>query len=74
MIVRGRADGYCMTGQETPIGYCAVAVPLRRVTGAAVGAISISALADRVAADPEIMNTFLEVLREEVDALGQQIV
>jgi IclR family pca regulon transcriptional regulator len=74
IILRGRADGCCMTKQEAAIGYCAVAVPLRRVSGSAACAISISALAERVAANPGIMNTFLKVLREQVDTLSQQIV
>jgi IclR family pca regulon transcriptional regulator len=74
IILRGRSDGYCMTKQEAAIGYCAVAVPLRRVAGTAVGAISISALAERVAANPGIMNTFLKVLRDQVESLGQQII
>jgi len=73
VILRGRSDGYCMTRQEAQIGYCAVAVPLRRVTGSAVGAMSISALADRCAANPGIMNSFLKVLRDQVDALSQQL-
>jgi IclR family pca regulon transcriptional regulator len=74
IILRGRSDGYCTTKQEAAIGYCAVAVPLRRVSGSAVGAISISALADRVVANPGIMNAFLKVLREQVDALSKQLV
>jgi IclR family pca regulon transcriptional regulator len=73
-IVRGRADGYCITKQEASVGYCAVAVPLRRIDGRAVGAISIPALAERCAGDPEVMNTFLKVLRDQVDALGQQLI
>ena len=41
IILRGRADGYCMSRQEAAIGYCAVAVALRRVAGSAAGAMSI---------------------------------
>jgi IclR family pca regulon transcriptional regulator len=74
IILRGRADGYCTTKQEAAVGYCAVAVPLRRVAGTAVGAMSISAIAERVAANPGIMSTFLKVLREQVDTLSRQIV
>ena len=73
-IVRGRADGYCSTKQEAAIGFCAVAVPLRRVDGSAIGAISIPALAERVVGNPDILNTFLKVLREQVDALGRQLI
>ncbi len=73
-IVRGRADGYCITKQEAAIGFCAVAVPLRRVDGRAIGAISIPALAERVAANPRIMDTFLKVLRDQVDALSGQLI
>jgi len=74
IILRGRSDGYCMTKQEAAIGFCAVAVPLRRVDGSAIGAISIPALAERVVGNPDILNTFLKVLREQVDALGRQLI
>jgi IclR family pca regulon transcriptional regulator len=73
-ILRGRSDGYCMTKQEAQIGYCGVAVPLRRVTGSPVGAISISALADRCTANPGILNNFLKILCDQVDTLSQQLV
>ena len=36
---------YCSTKQEAAIWFCAVAVPLRRVDGSTIGAISIPALA-----------------------------
>ena len=73
-ILRGRSDGYCMTKQEAQIGYCGVAVPLRRVTGSPVGAISISALAERCTANPGILNNFLKILCDQVDTLSQQLV
>jgi IclR family transcriptional regulator, pca regulon regulatory protein len=73
-ILRGRADGYCITKQEAAIGYCAVAVPLRRANGRAIGAISIPALTDRGASKPGIMNSFLKVLRAEVETLSQQLI
>lgn len=74
IILRGRADGYCMTKQEATIGHCAIAVPLRRVDGRAIGALSIPALAEHVAAKPGIMNGFLKVLRDQVEALSKQLI
>ena len=74
IILKGRADGYCMTRQEATIGHCAIAVPLRRVDGRAIGALSIPALAEHVAANAGIMNTFLRVLRDQVEALSKQLI
>jgi IclR family pca regulon transcriptional regulator len=72
-IVRGRSAGYCMTKQEAQIGFWAIAMPLRRLSGSAVGAMCISVLAERCAANPGIMDTLLDVLREQVDALSSQM-
>jgi IclR family pca regulon transcriptional regulator len=74
IILRGRTDGYCISKQEAQVGFCAIAVPLRRVGGRMVGAICISALAERYASDPGIMNTFLKILRQEAARLSQQLV
>jgi len=74
IILKGRADGYCISKQEAQIGFCAIAVPLRRIGGRAVGAICISALAERCTSNPGIMSTFLKVLRQQVDSLSQQLV
>jgi IclR family pca regulon transcriptional regulator len=74
IILRGRSDGYCITKQEATIGHCAVAVPLRRIDGSAVGALSIPALAERCAANPGILDTFLKVLRDQVNALSRQLI
>jgi IclR family pca regulon transcriptional regulator len=73
-IMRGRADGYCMTRQEATIGHCAIAVPLRRADGKAIGAISIPALAERVAGNPRFMDSLLKVLRDQVEALSHQLI
>lgn len=51
-IVKGRSDGFCITQQEATIGYCAIAVPLRRADGIAIGALSVPAHAERCATDP----------------------
>ena len=36
-ILKGREDGYCITRQEAMLDFCAIAVPLRRADGKAVG-------------------------------------
>ncbi|MFO1158634.1 MAG: IclR family transcriptional regulator C-terminal domain-containing protein [Reyranellaceae bacterium] len=74
IILKARADGYCMTQREVAMGFCAVAVPLRRIDGTPVGALSIPALAERVAANPDLLDTYLKVLREQVDTLSQQLI
>lgn len=74
LILRGRTAGYCMTQREVAMGFCAVAVPLRRIDGTAVGALSIPALAERCAANPDLLDTYLKILREQVDTLSQQLI
>jgi IclR family transcriptional regulator, pca regulon regulatory protein len=73
-ILKGRKDGFCMTKQEADLGYCAIAVPLRRFDGTAVGAFSIPARAERCAAEPDLMVSLLAILREEVDKLAEQLI
>jgi IclR family pca regulon transcriptional regulator len=74
IIMRGRTDGYCISKQEAQIGFCAIAVPLRRIGGGAVGAMCVSVAAERYASNPGVMNTLLKVLRQQVDSLSQQLI
>ena len=46
---------------------------LLAIDGSAVGALSIPALAERVAANPDLLDAYLKVLREQVDTLSQQL-
>jgi len=73
-ILQARKDGFCMTKQEADLGYCAIAVPLRRSDGTAVGAFSIPARAERCAAEPDLMASLLAILREEVDKFAEQLI
>lgn len=73
-ILKGREDGYCITKEETALGFCAVAVPLHRSDGKAVGAFSIPARMESYAADPGIMDSLLAILRGEVDKFADQLI
>lgn len=39
-ILKGREDGFCITRQEAMLDFCAIAVPLRRADGKAVGSLA----------------------------------
>jgi IclR family pca regulon transcriptional regulator len=69
-ILQGRKDGYCITRQEAMLDFCAVAVPLRRADGKAVGALSIAARAERYSSDPAILDIARKILCAEAAKLA----
>lgn len=73
-ILQGRQDGFCVTRQEAMLTFCAIAVPLRRADGKAVGSLSVAARTERYAADPSILDTALGILNEEADKLAGLLV
>lgn len=74
IIVRARADGYAITRQEMSLGYCGVAVPLRRIDGRLLGALCITPRVERYDADPTLKVALIELLRREAAALATQLV
>lgn len=74
IILQGRVDGYCITRREATLDHCAVAVPLRRADGRAVGSLSIAARSDRYAANPKLLDALLDVLRRAAGALEHLLV
>lgn len=55
------------------MGFRAVAVPLRHIDGSAVGAMSTPAPAERCAANPNLLDAYFKILREQVETLRQQL-
>ncbi len=73
-ILQGRKDGFCVTRQEAMLDFCAIAVPLRRADGKAVGALSVAARVERYAADPSILDTSRKILSDEAEKLAGLLV
>ena len=74
IIVRARADGYAITRQEMSVGYCGVAVPLRRIDRQLLGALCIIARVERYDATPKLGDKLVDLLRREAAALSTQLV
>jgi IclR family pca regulon transcriptional regulator len=73
-ILKGREDGFCITRQEAMLDFCAIAVPLRRADGNAVGALSVAARVERYTANPTILETSHKILRDEAAKLAGLLV
>jgi len=71
-ILHVRARGHAITAQEMRRGYHAVAVPLRRYDGATIAAVCVAAWVEDSAVG-SLAEKYLDVLREEVDALQPQL-
>jgi IclR family pca regulon transcriptional regulator len=72
-VVRtARSAGYATTDQELEIGLRSVAVPVIDSRGAIVGAMSASASSARVSM-PQMIRTFVPVLRTNADGLGRAL-
>jgi len=71
-ILHVRSRGHAITAQEMRRGYHAVAVPLRRYDGATIAAVCVAAWVEDSAVG-ELAEKYLDVLREEVDALQPQL-
>ena len=74
IVVRARAEGYAITRQEMSLGYCGVAVPLRRIDGRLLGALCLTPRVERYDADPMLKSEFIALLRRESAALSAQLV
>lgn len=74
IVLRARADGYATTRQELSLGYCGVAVPLRRVDGRLHGALCITPRVERYDADPALGGALAGLLQREAEALANQLV
>jgi len=73
IVLRTRADGYAITRQEWSLGYCGVAVPLRRIDGGLVGALCVTPRVERYNADPKMKAALVDLLRREAAALSTQL-
>ena len=73
-ILQGREDGFCITRQEAMLDFCAIAVPLRRADGKAVGALSVAARIERYNANPGILDTSHKILCGEAAKLAGLLV
>jgi IclR family pca regulon transcriptional regulator len=74
IILKGREDGFCITRQEAMLDFCAIAVPLRRADGKAVGSLSVAARVERYAANPAILETSHGILVDEAARLAGLLV
>ena len=74
IVVRARVDGYAITRQEMSLGYCGIAVPLRRIDGRLLGALCITPRVERYDADPKLKNKIVDLLRREAASLSTQLV
>jgi IclR family pca regulon transcriptional regulator len=74
IIVRTREDGYAITRQELSLGYCGVAVPLRKIDRQLLGALCIIARVERYDATPKLGDKLVDLLRREAAALSTQLV
>jgi IclR family pca regulon transcriptional regulator len=73
-VLQGRKDGFCVTRQEAMLDFCAIAVPLHRADGKAVGALSVAARFERYSANPAILDTSREILFGEAAKLAGLLV
>ena len=68
-----RRLGSCFVNQEAELGFCSVAVPLRRFDGLVVAALNIGAPIDRY--DVSVMTgSFLQLLSNEASALSGALI
>lgn len=74
IVMQVRADGYAVTRQEMSIGYCGIAVPLRRVDARVMGALCITPRVERYDADPAMRETLVHLLQREAATLATQLV
>lgn len=74
IVVRARQDGYALTRQEMSLGYCGIAVPLRRIDGRLFGALCLTPRVERYDAEPKLKTDLVALLRAEAAALGAQLV
>jgi len=56
------------------LDFCAIAVPLRRADGKAVGSLSVAARVERYAANPAILETSHKILEDEAARLAGLLV
>jgi IclR family transcriptional regulator, pca regulon regulatory protein len=73
-VLRARAEGFATTRQEMSMGYCGVAVPLRRHDGRLHGALSLTPRVERLDADPQLSSTLAALLQNEAAALATQLI
>lgn len=71
VVERARGDGYAMDNEESSIGVCCVAAPIRDRTGAIVAAISISGLHSEFG--PDQLPTFIHLVMEAGDAISGRL-
>jgi len=71
-ILAIRKQGYAITAQEMRRGYHAIAVPLRRYDGVTIAAVSVAAWVED-SSTGSFVEKYLDALREETEALTQQL-
>lgn len=74
IIRKVRDQGYAVTRQEMSLGYCGIAVPLRRMDDRLIGALCITARVEVYESVPTTRDDLLSVLRREAASLRAQLV
>ncbi|RDJ19916.1 IclR family transcriptional regulator [Bosea caraganae] len=74
IILKCRAEGYCISNQESVIGYRAVAFPLQRRDGSTVGTLCISLRIEHCESSPDLMDRSIDILRRESARLQRELI
>jgi IclR family pca regulon transcriptional regulator len=73
LIIDVRTRGFALVEQEAELGFCSLAVALRRYDGVVVAAMNLGAQIERVSADT-MQKELLPVLRREAAVLMEQLI